>query len=137
MFDSASQLIERWKSVETDFLVRNAQHLRTAGEKAWNVYVVLLVTEVPDPSIARQVHWVEEDLERTRKITACGVSTREALQAALLPLLPIQHRPTISVHNTAERLAHRIELVAPHASKVALDDAIEASEVIRIIGERK
>lgn len=135
VFDNASELLGCWKTIEKAFLIRNAQSLRSAGEKAWNVYLVLLVSRIPESSVIRQVHWVEEDLERTRKIAACGVTTREALVTALLPLLPIQYRPVLSVDDTAKRLANRIELVAPRVAKVALDDTVEPMEVIRLIEE--
>lgn len=135
-FNDSSELLRDWKGIETSFLMRHSQNLRGAGEKAWNVYVVLLSSDVPESAIGRQVRWIEEDLERTRKITASGVATREDLVMALLPLLPIQYQPALTTENTAERLKRRISFIAPRASDLALDDAVEPAEIVRLLGER-
>lgn len=135
-FSSPTDLLARWKLIETAILTRYSQSLRTAGEKAWNVYVVLLCSEVADPIVNRQVCWIEEDLERTRKIAACGLASREDLVRALLPLLPLQYQPALQVESVTDRLQRRIGFIAPAASAIALDDSVPASEVVSLLGEK-
>jgi hypothetical protein len=135
VFNECSALLNGWKGIETSFLTRHSQSLRRAGEKAWNVYVVLLSPQVVESTVERQIRWIEEDLDRTRKITACGVTTREDLVTALLPLLPIQSQPALATENTAERLKRRISFIAPRVSDLALDDTVSPAELVRLLGE--
>lgn len=135
-FEKSSELLSSWRAIETAFLMRHSQSLRSAGEKAWNVYVVLLSSQLGDSTTVRQVRWIEEDLERTRKITACGVNTREDLTIALLPLLPIQYQPVLAAENNAQRLERRLALIVPNTASRVLDDSVKPSEVIRLLGER-
>jgi hypothetical protein len=135
-FSSPTELLSRWKPIETAILTRHSQSLRKAGEKAWNVYVVLLCAAAADPIVNRQVCWIEEDLERTRKIAACGLGNREDLVRALLPLLPFQYQPALQVESVKDRLQRRIGFIAPVASDVALDDSVAASDVVSLLGQK-
>jgi hypothetical protein len=137
VFQNSYDLLSKWKGIESAFLLRHSHSLRQAGEKAWNVYAVLLSQKAAEPSVERQVRWIEEDLDRTRKITASGIETREDLITALLPLLPIQYRPSLGKENVGERLKHRISLIAPHVAEVALDTKVPPEEVVRLMGELK
>ena len=137
VFPDSQELLSKWKAIEFAFLTRHAHSLQKAGEKAWNVYTVLLSQEAADSAVERQVRWVEEDLDRTRKITASGIETREDLVTALLPLLPIQYRPSLGKENIGERLKQRIGLIAPEITEVALDVKVPPEEVVRLMGERK
>jgi hypothetical protein len=136
VFKDAIDMLNSWNRIETAFLTRHSQTLRGAGEKAWNVYLLLLTAQSEEASLARQVRWIEEDLDRTRKIAACGVTTREDVVNALLPLLPLQYQPALATENLAERLKRRIEFIAPRTTEIALDTAIEPAEVVRLLGEK-
>jgi hypothetical protein len=135
-FESPIDLIKRWPSVENEILVQFAPSFRAAGEKAWNVYCVLLCDAVASGDQRREIGFIEENLERTRKIAESGVSSRDQLIRALLPVLPIQHRPVLLDSDATTRLKKRIRDISPKAEEAALDPNISASEVARLLGER-
>ncbi|MDO8354959.1 MAG: hypothetical protein Q7U76_01025 [Nitrospirota bacterium] len=134
IFEDPSSLLERWKSMEIAFLKRYAPSVRAAGEKAWNVYCLFLCGVAADPTQSRQVRWVEEDLERTRKIAACGLVSRDELLRALLPILPLQYQPALRAEDVTERLQMRIRTIAPIAPHVVLDQFVSPTEVVRLLG---
>jgi hypothetical protein len=135
-FDSPHQVISSWRNHEDEILARFAPSFRAAGDKAWNVYCVFLSTAPANAVETREIGWIEEDLERTRKISACGISSREDLIQVLLPVLPIQYQPVLLHENATERLKKRIRDIAPSTEQVALDPAISATEVVRLLGSR-
>lgn len=134
VFDEPADLLMRWKVLEMSLLKRYAPNFRAAGEKAWNVYFVFLCPIVTDPIQNREVRWIEEDLERTRKIAACGLSSREDLLLALLPILPLQFQPVLRAEDVTERLQTRVCTIAPRAPHVVLDLSISPDEVVRLLG---
>lgn len=136
LFESPAELIAQWKPRETSLLMRSSGRLRAAGEKAWNVYSLFLCASAADSTQRREVCWIEEDLERTRKVAACGISNREELVRALLPVLPLQYQPVIRPEDATVRLERRIHSIAPRASSVALDDSVPLAEVVRLFGEK-
>src|SRR5437867_4331927 len=75
IFEDPGVLLTRWLTMETSLLRRYAPTFRGAREKAWNVYCVFLCASAADPSQTRQVRWLEENLDRTRKIAACGLTS--------------------------------------------------------------
>jgi hypothetical protein len=85
----------------------------------------------------REVRWIEEDLERTRKITGTGVVTRDDVVKALLPLLPIVAKPLLAPEDSRQRLLRRIEVIAPRVRDVALDDAVTPKEVAALLRSEK
>lgn len=134
VFEDPGGLLTRWKATEMSLLTRHAASLRIAGEKAWNVYCVFLCGSIADSIQNRQVRWIEEDLERTRKIAGCGLASREDLVRVLLPLLPLQYQPVLQAEDVTQRLQRRIRTIAPRASEVVLDEAVSAAEVVRLLG---
>lgn len=134
IFNDPADLLSRWKEVEEALLVRYSLSFRRAGDKAWNVYSVFLCGLAADASLSRQVRWIEEDLHRTRKVTGCGLTSREDMVRALLPLLPIQQQPILQIEDTTERLNRRIRTIAPRAADVVLDESVLPSEVVRLLG---
>jgi hypothetical protein len=134
VFDNPNELLRRWKAMEMSLLMRSAPRLRIAGDKAWNVYCVLLCGSAADSIQNRKVQWVEEDLERTRKVAACGISSREDLIRALLPILPLQYQPVLRAEDVTQRLHRRIRDIAPRAADVALNEAVPVAEVVRLLG---
>lgn len=134
IFEDASSLLTRWRKIETNFLTRHAPRLRDAPEKAWNVYSIFLCAAAASPDQAREIRRIDEDLEQTRKLAACGLVGQEGIVAALLPLLPIQSRPRLESEDLSERLKKRIAAIAPAAIEVALDERVPPSEVVRLLG---
>ncbi|TPK84436.1 hypothetical protein FJ936_17205 [Mesorhizobium sp. B2-4-13] len=128
-FDSAKTLIERWRDVEATILARHSIQFRAAGDKAWNVYTAFLTDAQASEEEKREVRWIEEDLERTRKLTATGVQLREDATRALLPLLPVLAKPLLPTEDARERLLRRADAIAPQVRDALLDDAVSAGEV--------
>ena len=136
VFDDVPTMLNRWRDVETTLLTRHAQSLQKAGQKTWNVYSLFLSPDrAKDPEL-RQVRWIEEDLERTRKIAACGLSGREEVVTALLPLLPLQYQPLLDSEelDLTRRLQKRIAVIAPSAATAVLDESISPATVVKILG---
>ncbi|MFZ0928497.1 MAG: hypothetical protein WAN11_07845 [Syntrophobacteraceae bacterium] len=134
VFEEPESLLSRWKAMEMSFLKRYAPSLRTAGEKAWNVYCVFLCSPPADADQKRQVHWIEEDLNRTRKLAACGLTSRHDLVRTLLPILPLQYQPVVRPDDVTERLRTRIRIISPNASDIVLDESVAPAEVVRLLG---
>jgi hypothetical protein len=139
IFANVSSLLQRWYDMETAVLTTHASALQRGGDKTWNVYCVFLCSGGADRNQAREVRWIEEDLERTRKIAACGLTNREQIVAALLPLLPFQYRPVLDSEefDVNQRLKKRISDIASGAASAALDSSVPASEVVRILGDKR
>ena len=134
VFEDPESLLRRWKATEMSLLTHYAPSLRAAGEKAWNVYCVFLCSLPADPDQNRQVHWIEEDLDRTRKVAACGLSSRKDLVRALLPILPLQYQPVLRPEDVTERLRARISAISLNALDIVLDESISPAEVVRFLG---
>ncbi len=135
VFEKVGDLLSTWQSREMATLRQFAPSLQAAGDKAWNVYFALLSADTAQPEQVRQIRWIEEDLERTRKIAACGIGSREDIVRAFLPVLPLQYQPQLQLEDATERLKKRIATIAPRVSGAALDPEISAAEVIRLIVE--
>lgn len=135
-FATPDELLAKWKTTEQEILVRFAPNFRSAGDKAWNVYCVFLCDATPTDEQKRVIGWIEEDLERTRKIAACGIASREDVTRALLPILPIQYQAVLLDTEVTERLKKRIADISPNAASIALDPSIPVAEVARRLGER-
>lgn len=133
-FEDAQTLLNHWRSVEAALLSRYAPRLREAQDKAWNVYSVFLSAAQANEDQTREVRQIEEDLERTRKLAACGLTGHDDVVLALLPLLPIQYRPRLDNGDLTERLRKRIATIAPAAADAALDDRVTPAEVVRLLG---
>ncbi|OGP59827.1 MAG: hypothetical protein A2162_01565 [Deltaproteobacteria bacterium RBG_13_52_11b] len=134
VFEDAASLLASWRSTETAFLMRYAENIRAAGQKAWNVYSVFLCEAAADAVQAREIQWIEEDLERTRKLVATGLISRDEVITALLPILPFQYRPRLDTGDLTQRLRKRIAAIAPAAADSVLDETVPAAEVARLLG---
>jgi hypothetical protein len=128
-FDNPRSVIERWRETESALLVRHATQFRSAGDKAWNVYTVLLTEGSASEEEKREVRWIEEDLERTRKLTATGIQLRDDVTNAMLPLLPILSKPLLAPEDARDRLLRRVVVIAPQVRETVLDDTVSAAEV--------
>ena len=136
IFEAPDDLIEGWRLAETTFLRAEATRFRAAGEKAWNVYCVVLCGNAGDAQQVRQIGWIEEDLERTRKIAACNITSRAELAQALLPLLTLQQRPLLQSETFEARLHRRVSKIAPRAADAVMNVAVNATEVARQLREQ-
>jgi hypothetical protein len=136
IFDDVASMLERWRRIETRLLNHNAPSLHRAGDKTWNLYSVFLSQAIANDGQSREIRWIEEDMERTRKLAACGVVDQSTLVAALLPLLPLQSQPSLDREDfdVTQRLVRRIGTIAPPAASVALDPKVNVTEVIRLLG---
>lgn len=134
--EDPDELIQKWKTLEKELLIRFSQDIRQAGDKAWNVYCVFLCPSSANKDQKRAVSWIEEDLNRTRKLAECDIASREDLVHVLLPILLLQAQPMLEYTDLTERLRHRIANITPQAANVALDPTISVSEVVRLLGER-
>jgi hypothetical protein len=134
VFEDPESLLTHWKAAEMSFLKLFASSFRSAGDKAWNVYCIFLCRRAADSAQNRQVRWVEEDLNRTRKVAACGLGSRDDLVRILLPILPLQHQPVLRAEDLTKRLLTRIHAIAPKASAVVLDESVSPAEVVRLLG---
>ncbi|MCP1913344.1 hypothetical protein J2R96_005824 [Bradyrhizobium elkanii] len=136
IFDDAQSLIDRWQDQEAATLNRYAPRFRDANDKAWNIYSVFLCSGTADEEQGRLIRLIEENLDRTRKIAACGVGTVEEVVTALLPIMPIQYRPTLEQEDYAARLRRRIADFAPEAADAALNEDVPAADVIALLGTK-
>lgn len=137
VFKDVAGLLTHWQTVETGLLNRYAERLREAGEKAWNVYSIFLCAASATGSQLRELHWIEENLERTRKIAACNLAGRDDLVSALLPVLPIQYQPSLNPEDLTERLRKRIATISPAATDAALDENFNPAEVVPLLTASK
>ncbi|MBX3535116.1 MAG: hypothetical protein KF826_12270 [Xanthobacteraceae bacterium] len=135
IFDEPRSIVENWKSAETNLLTRFASNFRNARDKAWNVYSVFLSAKNGAEEDVRSIKEIEENLERTRKIAACGLVSREDIVAAIIPLLPIQYSPRLDQEDLGARLKRRIAAIAPAVTNIALDDAVQPADVVKLLGE--
>lgn len=136
-YATPGELLAKWHSAELSLLRRYAPNFRTAGDKAWNVYVAFLCPAVADEAQKREIQWIEEDLERTRKIASCGVATRAELVRALLPLLPLQYQPLLEPPDLTARLLARIRSIAPNVEEAVLNTNVSTAEVVRLLTDAK
>lgn len=136
LFEDAKTLVSKWRSVETVLLAKHAHLLQRAGDKSWNLYLVLLCGAATTEFETAEVRWIEEDLERTRKLAACNISDEDRLITALLPLLPIQSQAILERDelDVTKRLMRRIESIAPRVARVALDPDVSPSDVLLALG---
>jgi hypothetical protein len=133
VFESTAALLEGWREVEKALLARHAPRLRNAPEKAWNVYCAFLTAEVALEDRAREIRWIDENLDRTRKIAAAGLATREDVARALLPILPLFYKPVLEDTDPIERLRKRIGSIAPAAFDAVIDQGRRPIEVVRLV----
>jgi hypothetical protein len=91
-FESAEQLLEKWKDQQARFIAKLAVPLRRAARKSWNCYAILLSHSPATPALRPKLAMLEEDLTLTRKLVGDNVSNDESLEHVLMPILPIRHQ---------------------------------------------
>jgi hypothetical protein len=135
VFDSPDILLSNWSSVQQSFLESNAPHLRRAAEKSWNCYMVLLCPEPIAKDLESSLAVIEEDFASTRKIARCGLSTKEDVRRALLPLLPLQQVVTVGDDMQPDLQSRLTEL--PPDALAALFGNSSPSEIAAMLLEEK
>ena len=107
---TAEVLIEEWKKLQQEFLQHNANKIREANQKAWNVYLILLAeAEGSDRKEKGELADIEENFQGARKIARARIRTKVYVVEALLPLLPIQRLAEITSERPLERLTERVQ----------------------------
>jgi hypothetical protein len=106
---TAEALLERWQRHQDQFLGSQSNRLRTDPVKAWNIYTIHLTADSGTTSIASRLFEIEQDFRGTRKIVRAGIVGRSDIKEAILPLLGLQHRLTLSRSNLLARLRDRLE----------------------------
>lgn len=136
VFETVPLLLQHWRLREQSMLRKSVPNLQRAREKAWNMYSVFVCDQpAMDAVTSRQVRQIEEDLERTRKIAACGLASTQDLIQSLLPLLPMQYKPTLEGENIEQRVKKRIAAIAgPEATAAFFEKGVDAVEVARLLG---
>ena len=94
-YPDAETLILEWRAFSSRVLDRAQFALRSAGEKAWNTYLVLLADQAAGYGPNTILGHIEEDLVGTRKIARAGVIAPTVRRNALMPLLAIQNAPSL------------------------------------------
>lgn len=95
VYETAAELIERWRSDSARVAMRHRDSLRIAERKAWNAYLVLIAQRAASFNEAQLLGQIEQDLEGLRKITKAGVTGIAGTHATLLPLLPFSAAPVL------------------------------------------
>lgn len=121
VFGTARELLDSWEAAQQRVLGRHAPALRAAGTKAWNVYSVLLTSELA-PALQRQVEKLEEDFALTRKIARTAIQTAEDVANVLMPLGPIKAQPLLENAAIADRLRARAKDIPVEALNAFLGD---------------
>ena len=103
-FETTDELWELWREAERSVLNRYSTQFRSAGDKAWNTYTVLLAREDTSTMSFERVARIEEDMRETRKIVHTPVQSSEDVRIAILPLLPLLNQPKLKATDFAEQI---------------------------------
>jgi hypothetical protein len=132
VFSTARELLDTWEVEQQRVLARYGPALRAAGTKAWNVYSVLLTSELAQ-DLQRQVEKLEENFALTRKIARTAIQTAEDVANVLMPLGPIKAQPLLEEADIADRLRARAKDVPVAALNAFLGDQ-RPEDVAEILG---
>jgi hypothetical protein len=134
-YEDPQEGLERWAR-DAEAAVRQHQFaLRRAGQKAWNTYILVLCSALPDHRSSIALSAIEEDLTGTRKIARAGIADVADLRSALLPLLPLQNAPVLDPVDVSAEIRQRATDVAPAALDAFLSSA-EDAVVIQVFEEQ-
>jgi hypothetical protein len=111
VFETAAKLLAEWRGVERANLVRYARQLRSAPDKAWNVYSVFFTEDPGTDQDSIESDRIEEDFSSTRKVVRLGVSTMADLERALLPVLPLKALTTFTPEDYEIGLRDRLRFL--------------------------
>lgn len=131
VFETAQELLSEWQARQSKVLERHALALRSASDKAWNVYSVFL-TGAKALELRRSIEKLEENFTLTRKIARQGVRTDEDLENALMALAPIRARPILENADLENRVRARSKSISRDALNGFLGTATPA-EVVELL----
>lgn len=134
VFNSVEELLMTWESAQQAVLSRHGAAFRAAGEKAWNVYTILLCAETA-PKRRRAVERIEENFELTRKIVRTGVRTPEDVERAVRPLTTIRAQPVLSHADFQTRLSSRLSDTSSDVL-AAFFGSVPANELAEMLTEK-
>jgi hypothetical protein len=132
--DNVASLLERWQTSQDSFLGSNSRSLRIDPVKAWNVYTVHLTADTGSGPQVTQAFNIEHDFRGTRKVVRTGVAKRSDVKDALLPLLGLQHRLTLSLKKTTDRTKERLALSSAILVRL-LDNTDDSTVAIDLLEE--
>jgi len=122
---SVEALLQVWEKHQDRFLGSQSSRLRSDPVKAWNIYTIHLTADTGTTTNASRLFEIEQDFRGTRKIVRTGIVKRSDIKEALLPLVGLQHRLTLSRSNMLRRLHDRLAM-SDRALVRLLDDVQEA-----------
>ena len=125
-YNTTEQLLREWADDSTGVISRYGLSLRGAGEKAWNVYIVLISGGRKNETLQASLTELEEDLVGTRKIARDGISSTADLRSAFLALLPIQSAPKLEAVDMPFEIRMRSSDVDPKGIDAFLSTADES-----------
>jgi hypothetical protein len=134
LYANSQALIAGWESDSEAAVSAHQLALRRAGQKAWNTYVILLATGEASSSEIAALGAIEEDLTGTRKIARSGIRDIPDVEAALLPLLPIQSAPKLDAVDMVFEIRQRATELPPRAVE-AFVSGTDGSVVLQVIEE--
>ncbi len=103
-FAAVGELIETWERTQDSFTRQSITELTRVPAKALNVYAVFLTPDQPTRAQRTSLVQIEEDFRSARKIARAGTVTREDLEAALTPLLPLRRVSPLVLEDVVSRL---------------------------------
>jgi hypothetical protein len=134
-YDDSEKLIDGWGKDSDQAVTAHQLGLRRAGQKAWNVYLVLLTSGEAEYAQSVALGAIEEDLVGTRKICRAGIGDLADLRSALLPLLPFQNAPKLEAVDIVTEIRQRATELPSRAINAFLSGADE-SVVLQVLEEK-
>lgn len=113
--DRPETIVTMWKEYQDAFLAENAARFQRDPTKAWNLYTLFLSAGPHSDGSDRALLAIEEDFRGTRKIAKGALTHREAIDAAIGPLLPLKHIRAVGATDGIRRLKDRLLAIAPAA----------------------
>jgi hypothetical protein len=107
---SYSDIVANWKGRQDEFLRSNAKRLRNAPLKAWNAYSIFLSPSLCSDEEQGNLYLIEEDFQGTRKIARGDILTRDDVERALYPILPVRNIAPLQLGDPLERLWSKLNL---------------------------
>lgn len=133
-YPDVTALAANWEEDSEAVVSSHQLGLRRAGQKAWNTYVVLLAADSASLAELAKLSAIEENLTGTRKIARASVKDVSDVEAALLPLLPLQSAPKLDAVDMPAEIRQRATELAPRAID-AFISGVEESVVLQVIEE--
>ena len=135
-YPDADALLSTWEPDIAKAASRQSFALRRSGQKAWNVYAILLGGGNANEADAMRLSFIEEDLTATRKIARAGLKDTSDVREALLTLLPLQNAPLLEAVDMPEEIRLRASELSPRALDAFLSDSDE-SVVLQVLEEEQ